>query len=234
MAHESYIYYDAKTSAFTENTRARTYTRANTAFFYYDASPDTALEGVELEISNGDSVTVYRGESSSGEPQTELEQSSVYGDIAIVGFEATFGNTNSTRLVIAVVQEGGNTPTLDEKDFYATVIVFRDGSFRSIVPNRQNRGGGVTELADGTLVQYKGFGGNKWRWRLEARFVEKAMIDKLDKLYADRPEFMYAQNLTLYPDRNYKCVLENSDFRIPYSGWSIVGGYTIVIEIGQV
>lgn len=160
------------------------------------------------------------GENTAGQPQTELASTEVITEngLVIIAFDATtFGNDDADRLVIAVEQDSTNTPTIDEDEYFAKMIAFPDTFFNNIIPTRQDRGGGVMELADGTQVQYEGFGGKKWRWQLTARFVKTAMINKLDELYDERPEFTYAQEIDRYPYRIYTCILENPEFRTAYS-----------------
>ena len=60
------------------------------------------------------------------------------------------------------------------------MLEFPDGTWDQIIPFKQDRGGGVIELADGTLVQYYGSGGNKWRWQFRASQMDKDTLDKLE------------------------------------------------------
>ena len=69
----TYIYHTDADDDFSQNRAGttRTYNGVSTRFYYYDVSPDTAIEGVRLEVSNTKSVTVYKGEASN-DPVTEI------------------------------------------------------------------------------------------------------------------------------------------------------------------
>ena len=229
MTHQTYIYHDNRDSAFTKNRDRST---NNTRSYYYDATPDTQLTGIHLLVQNTSKVVLYKGEDSTQQLITEITAD---GANVFLAFDThTFGSSNADRLVIELTQNGTDKPSVDNGHFYGTMIAFTDGFFDEIVPMRQDRGAGIIELADGSLVQYKGFGGNKWRWKLGAKFVDKQMLDRLDMLYADRPEFFFAQEPTRYPDRIYRCILEAPIFRIPYTTQWKGNGYSIEIQIAQI
>ena len=233
MLNKTYIYHDNKDSAFTE---AKDRTTSNIRYFYYDATPDTELTGIRLSIQNIDNIVLYQGEDAMQEPIAEISADIeiVDGTQVFITFDAhTFGRTDADRLIIGLTQHNTNVPNVDTVNFYGTMLAFPDGFFDEIVPTRQDRGAGVIELADGTLVQYRGFGGDKWRWKLGAKFVEKQMLDRLDALYLARPEFIFAQEPGRYPDRIYRCILESPIFRIPYTTQWKGNGYSIEMEIAQ-
>ncbi len=234
MTNRTYIYHDDKTDSITK-TKDRT--APNTRLFYYDVTPDTELTGIRLSVQNTSKITLYRGEDTMEQPITEIAadiETADESDVFITFNAHTFGNSDADRLLISLTQEGTDIPDVDSISFYGTMIAFQDGFFDEIVPTRQDRGAGTIELADGTLVQYKGYGGNKWRWKLAAKFVDKQMLDKLDALYAVRPEFFFAQEPARYPDRIYRCILETPIFRTPYSTHWKGNGYSIEIQIAQI
>ena len=73
----------------------------------------------------------------------------------------------------------------------------------------------------------------KWRWTLGAKFVDKEMMDRLDALYMTRPEFYFAQEPARYPDRIYRCILENPILRVPYTSQWKGNGYSIEMEVAE-
>ncbi|MYF99251.1 hypothetical protein F4212_08980 [Candidatus Poribacteria bacterium] len=234
MTNKTYIYHDNKDSAFT-NTKDRA--TSNTRYYYYDATPNTQLTGIHLSTQNTDNIVLYQGEDSMQDPITEIPVDIEIADgmQVFITFDAhTFGKTDADRMIIALAQHGTNVPSIDTANFYGTMLAFPDGFFDEIVPTRQDRGAGVIELADGTLVQYRGFGGNKWRWKLGAKFVDKQMLDRLDTLDVMRPEFTFAQEPARYPDRIYRCILESPIFRTPYTTQWKGNGYSIAMEIAQI
>lgn len=234
MTNKTYIYHDNKNDTFTK-TKDRT--NANIRYYYYDADPNTQLTGIHLSVQNTDKIVLYQGEDSMQDPITEIaaDFEIVDGTHVFITYDArTFGNTDTDRMLIGLAQDGTDIPSIDTANFYGTMIPFPDGFFDEIVPTRQDRGAGVIELADGTLVQYRGFGGNKWRWKLGAKFVDKQMLDRLDVLDVMRPEFTFAQEPARYPDRIYRCILESPIFRIPYTTEWKGNGYSIEMQISQV
>ena len=251
MANESYIYYDSESNHFSQNRKGTTgdFNGVQTRFIYYDVSPDKAITGIRLSVVNTRAVTLYKGEKGSGDPNTAghpiteiVSDPETTGEADVfLAFDATtFGNDEADRLVLGLEQEGTGTPDIGifssriDIDFYAAMIAFPDGFFDKIVPSRTDRGGGTIELADGTLVQYKGFGGNRWRWKLGAKFVDKLMLDRLDALYTERPEFFFAQEPDRYPNRIYRCILESPVFRVPWTTQWKGNGYSIEMDIAQV
>lgn len=242
--NQAYIYYDNKDDNFPENTRTDSnavgiYNGEHMRLFYYSAPSDTLLTGVRLSVKNTSKVRLYRGHDVNGNPPATalVSDEDTVGDTNVfLAFNATsFGGADTAKLVLGLVQEQeASAPEVENISFYGTMITFPDGFFDKIVPSRADRGSGVIELADGTLVQYKGFGGNRWRWKLGAKFVSKEMLDRLDALYAARPEFFFAQEPDRYPDRIYRCILESPIFRIPYTTQWKGNGYNIEMDIAQV
>jgi len=234
MTNKTYIYHDNKDTAFTQ-TKDRT--ASNTRYHYYDATPNTELTGIHLSTQNTDNIVLYQGEDTMQDPITEITADIEIADgtQVFITFDAhTFGNTDADRMIIGLTQhDTNNVPSIDTTNFYSTMIAFPDGFFDEIVPTRQDRGAGVIELADGTLVQYRGFGGDKWRWKLGAKFVNKQILDQLDMLYIERPEFTFAQEPARYPDRIYQCILETPIFRTPYTTQWKGNGYSIEMQIAQ-
>ena len=241
--NQAYIYHGTQDSHFSVNRIESTgsYRGENVRFYYYEASPDTAISGVRLAVRNVSKVRLYKGEyEATGEPISEssdsphLAEIDTTGEVILAFDKTTFGAVHADRLLIGLVQDGTADPEIDDISYYGTMIAFPDGFFDKIVPTRMDRGGGTIELADGTLVQYKGFGGNRWRWKLGAKFVDKQMLDRLDALYAQRPEFFFAQEPNRYPNRIYRCILENPIFSIPYTTQWKGNGYSIEMDIAQV
>ena len=236
--NQAYIYHDVQDSHFSVNRigTVGSYRGENVRFYYYAVSPDTAISGVRLAVSNASTVRLYKGEdTATREPVSAHLAETDATDNAFLAFDkTTFGAVHADRLLIGLVQDGTATPEVDDISYYGTMIAFPDGFFDKIIPSRTDRGGGVIELADGTLVQYKGFGGNRWRWKLGAKFVDKQMLDRLDTLDAQRPEFFFAQEPDRYPNRIYRCILENPIFSIPYTTQWKGNGYSIEIDIAQV
>lgn len=233
-ANQAYIYHGTQNSHFSVNRigTVGSYRGENVRFYYYEASPDTAISGVRLAARNTATVRLYKGEQTvTGEP---IAAHLAEGDAFLAFEKTTFGAVPADRLLIGLVQQGAAAPEIEDISYYSTMIAFPDGFFDKIVPTRTDRGSGVIELADGTLVQYKGFGGNRWRWQLGAKFVEKQMLDRLDALDAQRPEFFFAQEPDRYPNRIYRCILENPIFRMPYTTQWKGNGYSIEMDIAQV
>ena len=168
------------------------------------------------------------------QPLTEIISVEVESVNLFLPFDArTFGNTDADRLLIGLTADGTSTPEIVDIDFFGTMLAFPDGFFDKIIPTRTDRSGGVIELVDGSLVQYKGVGGAKWRWILGAKFVDKQMMDKLERLYTERPEFYFAQEPDRYPERIYRCILENPILRVPYTSQWKGNGYSIEMEIAE-
>lgn len=168
------------------------------------------------------------------QPITQLIAVNVDETDLFIPFDAqTFGNTEADRLLIGLTPDGENTPSIDSIACYGTMLAFADGFFDKIVPTRTDRSGGIIELADGTFVQYHGISSPKWRWTLGAQFVDREMMDRLDDLYMTRPEFYFAQEPARYPDRIYRCILENPIFRVPYTSQWKGNGYSIEMEIAE-
>lgn len=232
--NQAYIYHETQDSHFSVNRigTVGSYRGENVRFYYYEASPDTAISGVRLAVRNAATVRLYKGEqTATGEP---VSAHLAEGDTFLAFEKTTFGAVPADRLVVGLVQDGTATPEIDDISYYGTMIAFPDGFFDKIVPTRTDRGGGVIELADGTLVQYKGFGGNRWRWQLGAKFVDKQMLDRLAALDAQRPEFFFAQEPDRYPNRIYRCILENPIFSMPYTTQWKGNGYSVEMDIAQV
>lgn len=234
----TFIYHTDRNSDISANRVASTinYEGVDTQFYFYDAAPDRELSGIKLSVQDTASVIVFRGESG-GQPVTRLGSVDVGETDVYLAFDATtFGSTDADRLLVGLVPDGMTTPTIpmDDISYYEVMIGFHDNYFNQIIPEREDRGGGVIELADGSLVQHKGFGGNRWRWQLRAPFVDREMLDRLDALFADRPEFFFAEEPERYPDRVYQCVLERPIFRVPYSSSIKENGYTVELQIAQV
>lgn len=226
--NQTYIYYDKKTDDITQTKIT------GTRIYHYDATPSTQLAGIYLSVNNATRVTLYQGEDAMARPITEIISVEVEGAKLFLPFDArTFGNTDADRLLIGLTADGTNTPDITDIDFFGTMLAFPDGFFDKIIPTRADRSGGVIELVDGTLVQYKGVGSQKWRWTLSAKFVNKQMMDKLEKLYSTRPEFYFAQEPTRYPNRIYRCILENPIFQVPYTSQWKGNGYSIEMEIAE-
>ena len=226
--NQTYIYYDPQTDNLTK-VASTAAPQPNTTFVRYNLSPDTEISGIRIAIKNATGITLYKGEPGS----TPLAADITATHIAID--PTTFGTTDTDCLVIALTHNTATpAPTIDDIDIYRTMIAFPDGFFDEIVPTRTDRAGGVIELADGTLVQYNGHSGNKWRWELTARFVQKPILDRIDALYAARPVFYFAQEPDRYPHRIHTCIVENPNFRIPYTTQWKGNGYRIEMHIAQV
>ena len=226
--NRTYIYYNERTDNITQTqiTENRIY--------HYDTSLNTELTGIRLSVNNATEVTLYQGENAMAQPITEIISIKAAGQNLFLPFDAcTFGNTDADRLLIGLTPDGTNTPAITDIGFFGTMLVFPDGFFDRIIPTRADRSGGVIELVDGTLVQYKGVGSLKWRWTLRAKFVGKQMMEKLDALYSDRPEFYFAQEPARYPDRIYRCILENPIFSVPYTSQWKGNGYSIEMEVAE-
>lgn len=231
----TYIYYDKKDANITQ-TKITT-PETNKRLYHYDSTPDTGLTGILMSANNARHITLYQGIDAMELPITEIISVDAVADGAniFLPFDShTFGNTDANRLLIGLEQEGTNTPIITDINFFGTMLAFPDGFFDKIVPIRADRGGGVIELADGSLVQYEGFGGEKWRWTLSAKFVNKPMLDRLDTLYSARPEFFFAQEPARYPDRIHRCILESPIFRVPYTSQWKENGYSIELQIAEV
>lgn len=226
--NRSYIYYDPQTDNITKvNSTAPP--QPDTTLVRYNVSPDTEISGVRIATKNATQITLSKGEQGS----TIATAHSTATHIAID--PTTFGTTDTDCLVIALTHAPtAPVPVIDDIDIYRTMIAFPDGFFDEIVPTRTDRAGGVIELADGTLVQYKGQGGNKWRWELTATFVDKQMLDRLDALYQACPVFYFAQEPDRYPHRIHTCIIENPSFRSPYTTQWKDNGYRINMHIAQV
>lgn len=226
--NRTYIYYDKRTDDITQTKVT------GTRIYHYDAPPNTQLAGIHLSVNNVTRVTLYQGEDAMAQPTTEIIAIEADSANLFLPFDArTFGNTDADRLLIGLTADGTNTPDIADIDFFGTMLAFPDGFFDKIIPTRTDRSGGVIELVDGTLVQYKGVGSQKWRWTLGAKFVDKQMMDKLETLYAERPEFYFAQEPARYPDRIYRCILENPILRVPYTSQWKGNGYSIEMEIAE-
>ena len=242
--NQAYIYYDEKTDNFPSSGRTDSgvvgiYNNEHMKLFYFPAMPDTELTGIRLAVKRTTKVRLYYGhDASDNPPATALvsdEDTTGEADVFLAFDKTTFGGTGGNKLLLGLVrQDGAPAPVVDEIDFYGTMIAFPDGFFDKIIPSRADRGGGVIELADGTLVQYKGYGGNRWRWKLGAKFVDKQMLDRLDTLYAQRPEFYFAQEPDRYPNRIHRCILDSPIFRIPYTTQWKGNGYSVEMDIAQV
>ena len=209
-----------------------------TQLYYYEIPITENIIGIYLtvnpEIHKISSATLYKGKKTeTNQPIATVEGTAGDTSIFFAIEPMTFGNTDSNLLGLALVLEGTMIPNYGI-EFYGSSIEFQDGFFDKIEPSRTDRGGGVIELADGTLVQYKGYGGNRWRWKLGAKFVDKETLDRLDALYAERPEFLFAQEPDRYPKRIHRCIFESPIFRIPYTTQWKGNGYSIEMEIAQV
>ena len=225
---QTYIYYEERTDDITQTKIT------DNRVYHYDATPNTELAGIHLSVNNATRVTLYQGEDAMTQPITEIIAIDVDGANLVLPFDSrTFGNTDADRLLIGLTPDGTNTPTITDIGFFGTMLVFPDGFFDRIIPTRVDRSGGVIELVDGTLVQYKGVGSLKWRWTLGAKFVGKQMMEKLDALYSARPEFYFAQEPARYPDRIYRCILENPIFSVPYTSQWKGNGYSIEMEVAE-
>lgn len=226
--NQTYIYYDKRTDDMTQTKVT------GTRIYHYDAAPNTHLAGIHLSVNNVRQVTLYQGENAMAQPITEVISVAADGVNLFLLFDArTFGNTDADRLLIGLTADGTNTPAIADIDFFGTMLAFPDGFFDKIIPTRTDRSGGVIELVDGTFVQYKGVGSQKWRWTLGAKFVNKQMMDKLERLYTERPEFYFAQEPARYPERIYRCILENPIFRVPYTSQWKGNGYSIEMEVAE-
>lgn len=227
--NQTYIYYDEKTEDITQTKVT------GTRIYHYDATPDTALAGIRVSVDNATQVTLYQGEDTMAEPITEIISMDVDGADLFLPFDAhTFGSTDADRLLIGLTADGMNSPVITDIGFFGTMLVFADGFFDKIIPTRADRSGGVIELADGSLVQYRGVGSLKWRWTLGAKFVDREMMEQLEVLYAARPEFYFAQEPTRYPDRIFRCILENPILRVPYTSQWKGNGYSLEMEIAEI
>ena len=178
-------------------------------------------------------VTLYKGTGSSAIEIASVPDTTGDSNIFLTFEPISLRTEDSEVFTLGLVPEGEHLPMF-YVELYESVITFPDGFFDKIEPSRTDRGGGVIELADGTLVQYKGYGGNRWRWKLGAKFVDKETLDRLDALYAERPEFLFAQEPDRYPKRIHRCILESPIFRIPYTTQWKGNGYSIEMEIAQV
>ena len=226
--NQAYIYYNALSGHFKSD-------KIRTTTHYWTATPETQITGIHLNVSHASKVSIYQGEDADEKPITMIASKEIGAANVFIAFDATtFGDSAADKLVIALKQGGSPTPTINEIAFYSVMVALYDGFLDYIVPMREERGGGVIELADGSLVQYRGYGRNRWRWKLGAKFVDKQMLARLDALYAERPEFFFAQDPDRYPDRVYRCILENPIFRIPYTTQWKGNGYSIEMEIAEI
>ena len=233
--NQAYIYYNKFNFAVPT---PETDSDGTTQLYYYRIPITEKIAGVYLtvnpEIHKISSAALYKGKKTgNNRPIATVEGAAGDTTIFLAFKPMAFGNADDNLLGLAFVPEGTEIPMYGI-ELYGSSIVFPDGFFDKIIPSRTDRGGGVIELADGTLVQYKGYGGNRWRWKLGAKFVDKDMLDRLDTLYAERPEFLFAQEPDRYPKRIYQCILESPIFRVPYTTQWKGNGYSIEMEIAQV
>lgn len=234
MKHCTHIYYNAKTDDFTPDG---TSTIGTTHSFHYTSQSDKEISGIHLTV-NPDlhdirKITAFKGKDANATEITANADTTGQPNIFLELPPTAFGTADTDLLTIAITMTDTTTPMF-EMDLYAEAIIFPDGFFDNIVPIRNERGAGVITLADGTLVQYRGYGGHRWRWKLNAKFVSEEMLKRLDTLYYERPEFLFAQEPGRYPTRVYRCILENPIFRMPYSSQWKGNGYSIEMEIAQV